>query len=143
MERLHDSPEPPDPSPASTGGDEEARLWRDARAASAASRFRDLEAISLELSALAVRTHGEHSEPNARALSELAYALRRQGNYLEAEPVLRRLVTIQERVFGPNHMVLGLTLDLLAAAVSRAHPERLSEVKKLENRAAQVRLRRR
>ena len=103
MERLHDSPEPPDPSPASTGGDEEARLWRDARAASAASRFRDLE----------------------------------------AEPVLRRLVTIQERVFGPNHMVLGLTLDLLAAAVSRAHPERLSEVKKLENRAAQLRLKRR
>lgn len=144
MERLHDSPVTHEGSAAPGERDDaESRLWDAARAASAASRFRDLEALSRELSGVAVATHGEDSEPNVRALGELAYALRRQGNYLAAEPVLRRLVAIQERLFGPHHPGLGLTLDLLAAAVSRAHPERMSEVKKLESRAAHVRLRRR
>lgn len=123
--------------------DSETLLWGRARDASAQGRFGDLARLAAELSARAVGAHGEHSEANARALAELAYALRRQGDYAAAEPVLRRLVAIQEAVHGPNHPALGLSLDLLAAAISRAHPERMSEVKKLESRAAHVRLRRR
>lgn len=123
--------------------DPESGLWDRAREASSQGRFGELARHAAELSARAVATHGERSEANARALAELAYALRRQGDYAAAEPVLRRLVAIQEAVHGPNHPALGLSLDLLAAAVSRAHPERMSEVKKLESRAAHVRLRRR
>jgi predicted nucleic acid-binding protein len=143
MDPTHDTrPSPGDRAPTH-GDDATDRLWHEAREASARGSFRELEAVTTELSARAVRSSGEDSEANARALAELAYALRRQGNYAAAEPVLRRLVSIQERTLGPHHASLGLTLDLLAAAVSRAHPERMSEVKKLESRAAHVRLRRR
>ncbi|MFN7954847.1 MAG: tetratricopeptide repeat protein [bacterium] len=120
-----------------------AALWQRASAASSAARFAELERVMTEASALAVRLHGENHAETARALNELAYALRRQGNYAAAEPVLRRLIAIQETLEGPEHPSLGLLLDLLAAAVSRVHPGRMSEVKKLESRAAHLRLRRR
>lgn len=144
---MHDARDPASPphqaSKGAASDDSATMLWRRAQDASEAGRFRDLERFASELSALAVAGRGETSEANARALTELAYALRRQGKYAAAEPVLRRLVAIQEQLHGPDHPGLGLTLDLLAAAVSRAHPERMSEVKKLESRAAHVRLKRR
>jgi hypothetical protein len=117
--------------------------WREAHAANAAGEFARLEALLTRLLPLAERVHGVESPEVERALQELAYAHRRQGKYAEAIPVLRRLVGLQERLHGPSHSGLGLSLDLLAAAVSRAHPDRMSEVKKLETRAAHIRLRRR
>ncbi len=118
-------------------------LWQHARGASERSDFAALAELTSQAASLAARLHGENHPETARALNELAYALRRQGNYAAAEPVLRRLIAIQEALVGPQHPSLGLLLDLLAAAVSRVHPGRMSEVKKLENRAAQLRLKRR
>jgi len=132
------APGPADPSAAAL-----ADVWREARNASASSDFARLEQIAARALEWAERLHGDASVEVERALQELAYAQRRQSRYAQAIPVLRRLVALQEQLHGLSHAGLGLSLDLLAAAISRAHPERMSEVKKLETRAAHVRLRRR
>jgi tetratricopeptide (TPR) repeat protein len=49
-------------------------------------------------------------QPTARLMNDLASLLRAKARYAEAEPLFRRALAIDERVFGPDHPALAADL---------------------------------
>jgi tetratricopeptide (TPR) repeat protein len=62
----------------------------------------------------AVLEHGEDSPEHAVALSEHALTLRAAGRYVEAEPLYRRALAIDEKTFGTEHPEHATHLNNLA-----------------------------
>ena len=72
----------------------------------------------------------------ANALSNLALLLKDTNRLSDAEPLLRRALTIMEASYGEDHPNVGIALMNLAAALRDMN--RLSEVKSLGQRAVAI-----
>ena len=57
-------------------------------------------------------------------LNNLAELYRAQGRYADAEPLLKRSLAIYEKVLGPDHPDVGLSLNNLAALYNNQGPLR-------------------
>jgi hypothetical protein len=58
------------------------------------------------------------------SLMHLATLYRMQGQYVQAEPLYQRVLTLQEQVFGPEHPQLVEVLEAYASLQRRMHPVR-------------------
>ena len=59
----------------------------------------------------------------ATALNNLAELYRRQGKYVEAEPLYKRALVIREKALGPNHPDVAQSLNNLALVYSKVYTE--------------------
>ena len=79
---------------------------------------------------------GKDNPRVAAQLSNLALALRRQGDAKAAEPLLRRALSIQERAFGRNHYQTATTLNNLGSVLQGLR--QFTEAESLEREALSI-----
>jgi tetratricopeptide (TPR) repeat protein len=80
--------------------------------------------------------HADHAgiaHPTARLADRLGGLLKAKGLYAQAEPLLRRALTITEQSFGPDHPEVGVKLNNLAQLLHDTN--RLAEAEPLMRRA--------
>ncbi len=73
----------------------------------------------------------------ASTITSLAGIYEAEGKYAEAEPLLKRSLTIREKVLGPGAPELAQSLESYAALLRKT--ERGAEAEKLESRAKSIR----
>ena len=78
----------------------------------------------------------EHPD-TATDLNDLAKLYRAQGKYDEAEPLVRRSLTIREKALGPEHPDVATSLENYAALLREM--DRNAEADKLDERARAIR----
>jgi tetratricopeptide (TPR) repeat protein len=72
-----------------------------------------------------------------KSLNNLAVLYRAQGQYAQAEPLLKRSLAIREKALGPDHPDVAISLNNLAALYRKSGREK--EAEGLEKRAATIR----
>jgi tetratricopeptide (TPR) repeat protein len=72
----------------------------------------------------------------AQSLNNLACIYRAQGQYAQAEPLLKRALVIREKALGPNHPDVATVLKNLALLYRAT--QRTTEAEELEARAAKI-----
>jgi MinD-like ATPase involved in chromosome partitioning or flagellar assembly/tetratricopeptide (TPR) repeat protein len=95
----------------------------------------DQIALNREIGQLS-RTHGENSDELASFLGRASAILHRLGRFLEAEPLARRALAIDEKCFGPDHPKVATDLNNLAGLLRATN--RLAEAEPMYQRALAI-----
>jgi hypothetical protein len=82
------------------------------------------------------RLHGSESEELARTLSAAGRLLRRTARYIDAEPLLRRALAVNERRLGADHPRIAVDLSDLADPLRET--ERWTEAELVSRRALAI-----
>jgi hypothetical protein len=72
------------------------------------------------------------ADPTARLMNSVALYIGAQARWKEAEPLMRRALTIDENSYGPDHPNVAMNLNNLAALLQDTN--RLSEAEPLMRR---------
>jgi CHAT domain-containing protein len=72
----------------------------------------------------------------ALALNNLAHLLQTTGRFIEAEPLMRRVLAINEKILGPDHATVATALNNLALLLQNTN--RLAEAEPLYRRALAI-----
>ena len=83
------------------------------------------------------KAHGSEYLGFAADLAILAELYRTQGNYADAEPLLKRALAIVEKLLGPEHPDVAASLNGLAALYNAQG--KYAEAAKMEARAKAIR----
>jgi tetratricopeptide (TPR) repeat protein len=77
-----------------------------------------------------------HSTEEIRTLKEQVTSRYEAGRYAEAIPMLQRLLALQEKTLGPEHLEVAYSLYYLAESLN--HEGRLAEAEPLYTRALAI-----
>ncbi len=89
--------------------------------------------------AIAVAGHADQAnipEPTARLLNDVAQLVNAKAQYAQAEPLMRRALTIDEQSYGANHPNVAIRLNVLALLLKTTN--RLAEAEPLMRRALAI-----
>ena len=111
-------------------------LCRMASTASATIHASDTEKVVRLALALLSRHGAAETADSATCLTTLARILELKGQVKQSVQELEQALTIRERLFGPNHLLVADTLNLLGLA--DYHQGRMSEAERAYGRAVEI-----